>query len=64
MVFGCVICFGVQTFPKPWNVAAFVTMIVRVLRIADFRLKIDVLDALLMLHMQEGISNPEPIYKV
>ena len=53
-----------QTFPKPWSVAAFITMVVRVLRIADFKLKIDVLEAIHMLHLQEGITTPEPIYKV
>lgn len=59
-----VVCACCQTFPKPWTVAAFITMLVRVLRIADFEHKSDIIDAITLLYSQEGIPNPEPIYKV
>ena len=50
--------------PRPWTVTAFITMLVRVLRIAEFKHKISILDAIVDIYSTEGISTTEPIYKV
>lgn len=53
----------VQTMPKPWHVSAFVTMLVRVMKIAQYSHKVDVAEALLAIHQQENIPNTEVVYK-
>ena len=50
--------------PKPWTVTAFITMLVRVLRIADFKHKAHIIDAIIDIYSTEGIPLTEPIYKV
>ena len=46
-----------QTFPKPWTVTAFVAMLLRLLKIADYAMKTPILEAILGLHMQDSLAN-------
>ena len=57
-------CGIFQTFPKPWTVEALLQMLVRILRIAEFHHKNDILDAILHLFVSEGFSNADAVYKV
>ncbi|GFN75135.1 WD repeat-containing protein kiaa1875-like isoform x3 [Plakobranchus ocellatus] len=45
-----------NTMPKPWTADVFVNMIVKLIRIADFVHKVGVVDAILSVHAQEGLS--------
>ena len=50
-----------NTMPKPWSINGFVTMLVRVLKVAEFSHKIDVARALSYIHKNQGISNRESV---
>ncbi|XP_041453812.1 WD repeat-containing protein 97-like isoform X10 [Lytechinus variegatus] len=50
-----------RTFPKPWTVSAFVTMLLRLLKIADYGMKTPILYAILALHQQDPIPNAESV---
>ena len=47
-----------QTFPKPWNADNFMTMLSRLLRVAEYVFKTKITDSLSMLYTQENISDP------
>ncbi|CAD5122796.1 DgyrCDS11202 [Dimorphilus gyrociliatus] len=47
-----------NTMPKPWTVANFVTMIARLIRIAEYKLKVQIIQALQLLYDQHGIPDP------
>ena len=49
--------------PKPWSVSAFVSMLVRVLRIAEYPTKVKVGEAIITLYQNEGIPNREAVHK-
>ena len=46
-----------QTFPKPWTVTAFVTMLLRLIKIADYGTKTPILHAIMLLHCQDPLNN-------
>ncbi|KAL5022160.1 hypothetical protein ScPMuIL_001315 [Solemya velum] len=46
-----------RTLPKPWTSDSFATSMSRFVKIADYPLKISIVDAMLMLHAQEHISD-------
>ncbi|KAK3085393.1 hypothetical protein FSP39_002701 [Pinctada imbricata] len=46
-----------NTLPKPWSPDGFITMLSRLLRIAEYVYKIAVTDAIAMLYTQEDISD-------
>lgn len=50
-----------KSFPKPWTVSAFVTMLLRLLKIADYGMKTPILYAILTLHQQDPIPNAEMV---
>eukprot|EP00057_Strongylocentrotus_purpuratus_P009425 XP_011663899.1 PREDICTED: uncharacterized protein LOC581299 isoform X4 [Strongylocentrotus purpuratus] len=50
-----------RSFPKPWTVSAFVTMLLRLLKIADYGMKTPILYAILALHQQDPIPNVESV---
>ncbi|XP_064640581.1 WD repeat-containing protein 97-like [Lineus longissimus] len=52
-----------KTFPKPWSMSAFVTMLIRVVKISEYEHKVPITNALLMLHHQEGIPNNDAVAK-
>ena len=43
--------------PKPWTIAGFVALLLRVLKVSDTAHKIDVTRALSYLHKHEGLSD-------
>lgn len=45
-----------QTLPKPWSMSAFITMLARVLRVAEYDVKVQVLAAIKMLQLQVSFS--------
>ncbi|XP_071172379.1 WD repeat-containing protein 97-like isoform X3 [Mytilus edulis] len=47
-----------NTFPKPWNADTFMTMLSRLLRVAEYVFKTKITDSLSMLYTQENISDP------
>lgn len=49
--------FNENTFPKPWNVDNFMTMLSRLLRVAEYMFKTKITDSLSMLYTQENISD-------
>ena len=51
------ISFTLQTFPKPWTVTAFVTMLLRLIKIADYGTKTPILHAIMLLHCQDPLNN-------
>ena len=49
--------------PKPWTVPAFVSMVTRLLRVAEFNHKIHVAEALRTIHQEHGILNADTVYR-
>jgi len=43
--------------PKPWTSDTFVNMIVKLLRIAEFHHKVQVINAILLVHSEEGLAD-------
>ncbi|XP_074656785.1 WD repeat-containing protein 97-like [Tubulanus polymorphus] len=52
-----------RTMPKPWSTEAFITMLLRVMKIAELQIKISVMNAILTIHHQEGVTNNEAVTK-
>ncbi|XP_038077425.1 WD repeat-containing protein 97-like isoform X3 [Patiria miniata] len=50
-----------KTFPKPWTVTAFVTMLLRLLKIADYAMKTPILEAIIMLYQQDSLANTKVV---
>ncbi|XP_022106675.1 WD repeat-containing protein 97-like isoform X2 [Acanthaster planci] len=50
-----------KTFPKPWTVTAFVTMLLRLLKIADYAMKTPILEAIIMLHQQDSLATTKVV---
>lgn len=46
-----------NTFPKPWNADNFMTMLSRLLRVAEYVFKTKITDSVSMLYTQENISD-------
>ncbi|XP_071494014.1 uncharacterized protein [Diadema antillarum] len=53
-----------RTFPKPWTVTAFVTMLLRLIKIADYGMKTPILYSIITLHQQDPIANADSVLDI
>ncbi|XP_071957525.1 WD repeat-containing protein 97-like isoform X2 [Antedon mediterranea] len=54
---------NVNSFPKPWTIVNFVTMLLKLVKIADFGMKSPITEAIAVLNQQEQLSNSRAVYE-
>ncbi|CAH1779292.1 unnamed protein product [Owenia fusiformis] len=52
-----------NTMPKPWTIQAFITMLLRLVRIASFKHKSDVVEAILRINQDFGVPNNDAVLR-
>ncbi|XP_033117217.1 WD repeat-containing protein 97-like isoform X2 [Anneissia japonica] len=54
---------NVNSFPKPWTIVNFVTMLLKLVKIADYGMKNRITEAISLLNQQEQLSNSRAVYE-